>query len=116
MTIKIYHNPRCSKSRQALGLLVDRGLDVETILYLEDPPDERELAGLVNKLGITPYELLRTSEHEYRNLVAGGETLSDKEILKAMSDHPILMQRPIVVSERGARIGRPPESILEIIE
>ncbi|NNF51167.1 MAG: arsenate reductase (glutaredoxin) [Gammaproteobacteria bacterium] len=116
MTIKIYHNPKCSKSRQALGLLTDRGLDVRIVAYLEEPPSEDELAAIVKKLGIAPRDLLRTSEPEYRRLALDSKALSDTEILRAIAEHPILMQRPIVVSKRGARIGRPPELILEIVE
>ncbi len=111
----IYHNPRCSKSRQTLELLKDRNIDPEIILYLEQNPTASELTALVNLLGMTPRELLRTGEPEYKEMQLNNTDLSDADIIKAMVDAPILMQRPIVVCGDKALLGRPPEQVLEII-
>jgi len=116
MTIKIYHNPKCSKSRKTLALLADRGLDLQIVKYLEDPPDERELAALVTRMGIAARDILRASEPEFETLALDRQDLSDAEILRAIAANPILLQRPIVVCNDRARIGRPPEAVLEIIE
>lgn len=116
MSIKIYHNPRCSKSRATLALLQDRGFKTQVIKYLETKPGYDELSDLVKKLGIEPRQLLRTGEPEYRQLGLDDVEVSDREILLAVAKHPILMQRPVVVSNNRARIGRPPEAVLEILE
>jgi arsenate reductase (glutaredoxin) len=113
--VTIYHNPGCSKSRQTLALLKERHIDPQIILYLEDMPDESELAAIVSLLGMTPRELLRSGESEYKEMQLDRADLSDTDIIKAMVDAPILMQRPIVVSGDRASIGRPPEQVLEII-
>jgi len=113
--VTIYHNPRCSKSRQTLELLKDRNIDPEIILYLEQNPTASELTALVNLLGMTPRELLRTGEPEYKEMQLNNTDLSDSDIIKAMVDAPILMQRPIVVCGDKALLGRPPEQVLEII-
>lgn len=115
MQPKIYHNPKCSKSRQTLALLQDRGFSPELVPYLESKPGPAELAGLVRMLGITPRALLRSGEAEYGELGLGDENMADTEILAAIAAHPILMQRPIVVHNGRARIGRPPEAVLEIL-
>jgi|MEHZ01.6.fsa_nt_MEHZ011614757.1_20 arsenate reductase len=113
--ISIYHNPRCSKSRQALALLEKKGLAVDILMYLEKPPTVKVLRDLLKKLGIPARQLLRTNEDIYRE-----EKLSDKEktesqLIDAMARHPKLIQRPIVVNGDKAVIGRPPEQVLEII-
>ena len=113
--VTIYHNPRCSKSRQTLELLKDRNIDPEIILYLERNPTASELTTLVSLLGMTPRELLRTFEPEYKEMQLNNTDLSDADIIKAMVDVPILMQRPIVVCGDKALLGRPPEQVLEII-
>jgi arsenate reductase len=115
MTIEIFHNPRCSKSRTTLALLQDRGYEPEIRLYLEDPPDTRELRSLLTKLGIGARELLRKGESEYRELGLGDPSLDDDVLIAAMASHPRLIERPIVVSSRRAAIGRPPESVLDIL-
>lgn len=115
MNITVYHNPRCSKSRATLDLLAERGIEPRIVEYLRDPPSPQALAELVAALGIGPRELLRTGEEEYRELGLDDAGIPDDQILRAISRYPRLMQRPIVVCEHRARIGRPPENVLEIL-
>lgn len=115
MTIRIYHNPRCSKSRATLALLQDQGIEPEIKLYLESPPDEAELRSILEKLGKTPRELMRKGEAEYREQGLKDEALSDDELIRAMVQTPKLIERPIVLAKGRAAIGRPPESVLEIL-
>jgi len=115
MTTKIYHNPRCSKSRQTLALLNENEMDVEIIEYLKTPPSRKELTGIIKMLGIKPRDLLRKGEKEYKEAGLNNMELSDKEIIDAMLEHPKLIERPIVIKDGQARIGRPPELILEIV-
>lgn len=112
---RMYHNPRCSKSRAALALLRDRGIEPEIVEYLKTPPDLETLRALVGMLGIRPRELLRTGEAEYRELGLDDPGLPDERILQAMVDHPRLIERPIVVQGGRARLGRPPERVLEVL-
>ncbi|WP_299111458.1 arsenate reductase (glutaredoxin) [uncultured Winogradskyella sp.] len=112
--IKIYHNPRCSKSRQGLAILEASGKDFETIKYLEDVLTAKELESIISKLGIKPMDLIRKNEAIWKSDFKG-KTLSDKEIIEAMVNHPKLIERPIVVNGEKAVVGRPPESISEII-
>ena len=112
--IKIYHNPRCSKSRQGLALVEKSGKDFEIIKYLEDELNKEQLAAIISKLGIKPVNLLRKSEAIWKSEYKG-KTLSDNHIIEAMVKYPKLIERPIVVNENKAVVGRPPESILEII-
>ena len=109
--ISIYHNPRCSKSRQTLALIEQNGITPEQIRYLETPPDPTELQALLKKLGIRARELLRTGESEYRDLGLDDTSLSEQALLEAMHQHPRLIQRPIVVRGERAVIGRPPENV-----
>ena len=113
--ITIYHNPRCSKSRQTLQLLEDRGEDIEIILYLDTPPDKKTLASLITKLGISPRALLRKGEAAYKENLLKDSNLSDTELLDAMLAHPSLIERPIVVNGARAALGRPPENVLDIL-
>lgn len=108
----IYHNPRCSKSREALALLQARGLNPLVIEYLKTPPDVAELQGLVALLGLPARELLRSSEDEYQRLALANPSLGELDLLAAIAAHPILLQRPIVVQDRRALIARPPELLL----
>ncbi|TVP87830.1 MAG: arsenate reductase (glutaredoxin) [Thioalkalivibrio sp.] len=112
---RIYHNPRCSKSRAALALLREQGIAPEIVEYLKTPPDRATLEDLIAKLGISPRQLLRTGEAAYRELGLADPELADERIIQAMVDHPKLIERPIVVRGGQARIGRPPERILEIV-
>ena len=113
--VTIYHNPRCSKSRQTLELLIENGFEPNIVLYLENTPDADVLASLIQKLGMTARELLRTGENEYKDHGLDNPDLSDEEIIQAMLSAPILIQRPIVECGEQARIGRPPEQVLEIL-
>lgn len=115
MTVTIYHNPRCSKSRATLALLEDRGIDARVVNYLDTPPSAEQLRHLLNLLGITPRELIRSGEAEYRELNLADPALSDDDLIRALREHPRLMQRPVVLTDDAARIGRPPESVLEIL-
>ena len=111
MKATIYHNPRCSKSRQTLALLEDAGADVTVIEYLTTPPSREELKRLYAKAGMTPREGLRTAEEGAKAL----KTASDDAILDAMAADPILIERPLVETDKGVRLGRPPEKVREIL-
>lgn len=113
--VTIYHNPRCSKSRQALELLQQHHKAPTIIEYLKTPPSSKELARIIKLLGIKPRELLRTNEEVYRSLKLKDTKLSDAELVAIMSEHPILIERPIVIINDQAVIGRPPEKILELL-
>lgn len=113
--VTIYHNPRCSKSRQTLALLEARGVAPEIVLYLDDPPDTDTLRRLLMALGLPARSLLRKGEAPYRELRLDRTDLSDDDLIAAMVDHPILIERPIVVTDRGAALGRPPENVLSLL-
>ena len=113
--VTIYHNPRCSKSRQTLAILEEQGIKPDVVLYLETPPDARELKLLVDQLGISPRELLRTSETEYKAMKLDNKKMSDADVINAMVKAPILIQRPIVVKGNKAVMGRPPENVLSLL-
>jgi len=112
--IKIYHNPRCSKSRQGLAILENSGKDFEIVKYLEDKLDIETLETIISKLGIQPIDLIRKNEAIWKSDYKG-KTLSDKDLINAMITNPKLIERPIVINDKKAMVGRPPESILEII-
>jgi arsenate reductase len=113
--VRIYHNNRCSKSRATLALLEERGAAVEVVNYLDTPPTAVELAALLQQLGMTARELLRTGEEEYRALGLDNPTLGEDALIAAMVAHPKLIERPIVVANGKAAIGRPPEAVLAIL-
>ncbi|MBN8945933.1 arsenate reductase (glutaredoxin) [Rhodanobacter sp. UC4437_H4] len=113
--IRIYHNNRCSKSRATLALLQERADDVEVINYLDTPPTATELVDLLKQLGMTARQLLRTGEAEYTELGLDSPSLDDRSLIAAMVAHPRLIERPIVVANGKAVIGRPPESVLAIL-
>ena len=115
MSVTIYHNPRCSKSRQTLALLEKRGIQPEIIEYLVTPPTEARLKQLLKLLGIRPRDLLRTQETEYKLEKLDDQNISDAEIIRALVKHPRLMERPIVVVGDKAALGRPPENVLKIL-
>ena len=115
MDITIYHNPRCSKSRQTLALLQDRGLEPRIIEYLKAPPDAKTIEEILAMLDKQPRDLMRKNETEYRQAGLDEPSLSNTALIQAMIKYPKLIQRPIVVADGKARIGRPPESVLEII-
>ncbi len=115
MSITIYHNPRCSKSRQTLQLLEQHGIQPEVIKYLETPPDETTLKALLDMLGLEPRQLMRQKETEYQALGLDNPKLDRDSLIRAMVEHPKLIERPIVVKNGKAALGRPPEDVLEIL-
>lgn len=115
MNVQILHNPRCSKSRATLQLLKDNDVEPEVILYLETPPDAARLTSILGKLDMQPRELLRKGQAEYKEMGLDNMQMSDRELIAAMIKAPILIERPIVLANGKARIGRPPESVLEIL-
>ncbi len=115
MSVTIYHNPRCSKSRQTLALLNERGLEVDIVEYLKSPPDAPTLAGLLDGLGLEPRDLMRKTEAAYRELGLDDPALDRAALIAAMARNPVLIERPIVVAGRRMALGRPPEAVLEIL-
>jgi len=114
-SIQIYHNPRCSKSRQTLTLLEEKGISPEIVLYLENTPSEKEINVLLGKLGISARQLLRKGEDAYKENKLSNKDLSDLELIEKMAQFPKLIERPIVVKGEKAILGRPPENVLELI-
>ncbi|SDW92613.1 arsenate reductase (glutaredoxin) [Lysobacter enzymogenes] len=112
---RLYHNPRCSKSRGALELLRERGIEPEVIAYLETPPDATELCELLGLLGVDARELLRSGEDEYKQLGLDDTSLDEDALIAAMAAHPRLIERPVFVHGGRAVIGRPPERVLELL-
>lgn len=112
--VTIYHNPRCSKSRQGLELLAAQGFEAEVVEYLKTPPNRQQLEQILQLLGLEPRELMRQKETEYRELGLDAPKLSRTALIDAMVQHPKLIERPIVIYGNKAVIGRPPEKILEI--
>ena len=115
MRTTIYHNPRCSKSRQTLALLEERGIGPRVVDYLKTPPSAAELKTILKKLGLRPRDLIRKGEPLYAELGLKDRDLDDAALIALMVANPILIERPIVVSGGKAAIGRPPESVLEIL-
>ena len=115
MAVTIYHNPRCSKSRETLALLHDRGIAPKVVEYLTDTPDANTLDALLKKLNLQPRDLMRRKEAPYRELGLDNPALSREALIAAMVEHPILIERPIVVNGARAALGRPPERVLEIL-
>lgn len=113
--ITLYHNPRCSKSRAALELLRERGAEVRLVEYLKTPPDETELERLAAQLDLPVRKMMRSNEKIYRELDLDNPVHGDDDLLRAVAEHPILLQRPIAVAAGRAVIGRPPENVLELI-
>lgn len=115
MSIIIYHNPRCSKSRQTLQLLQERGIEPEIIEYLKTPPGKTKLKEILKLLGMKPRELMRTKEAAYQEAGLDEEGLTEDQLIEAMIAHPVLIERPIVLAHGKAALGRPPEQVLEIL-
>lgn len=111
----IYHNPRCSKSRQTLALLEQRNVKPQVVEYLKTPPSIDELSEIVKQLGISARQLLRKGEAEYKDLNLADESLTEQQLIQAMCEHPKLIERPIVIYNGKAKLGRPPEAVLEIL-
>tara|TARA_Y100001970_G_scaffold238349_1_gene299503 strand:- start:371 stop:721 length:351 start_codon:yes stop_codon:yes gene_type:complete len=116
MTIKIFHNPRCSKSRQTLAILNDNGIDVDIIEYLKETPNKVTLMQIINLLDIKPRDLIRKGEAVYKEKGLNREDLTDDDLIQFMIDNPILIERPIVYDNNRAIIGRPPENVLVFLK
>lgn len=112
--LTLFHNPRCSKSREALALLRERGIEPQIVEYLTHPPSAAQLEALIAKLGMKPEALVRKGEAIYKEKFAG-KSLSDAEWLEALATHPILIERPIAIKDSRAVVGRPPERVLELL-
>ncbi|TPE46095.1 arsenate reductase (glutaredoxin) [Pontibacter mangrovi] len=112
--LKIYHNSRCSKSRQTLDLINQAGQEAEVVEYLKTPPTADELRVILQKLNMKPEQLLRKGETVYKDKYKGKE-FTDEEWIQAMVEHPVLIERPIVVKDNKAVLGRPPENVLDLL-
>lgn len=115
MTVTIYHNPKCSKSRETLALLQEKGITPQIVEYLKTPPDAATLKQIIKLLGIGPRDLMRRKEEPYKTLGLDDPKLSNDALIAAMVAHPILIERPIVVAHGKAALGRPPENVLAIL-
>jgi len=115
MSVTIYHNPRCSKSRQTLALLEERGVAPQVVHYLETPPDAATLGQIIGRLGLGARDLMRRKEAPYKELGLADPGLGEDELIRAMVENPILIERPIVVAGERAALGRPPEAVLDIL-
>ncbi len=113
--VTIYHNPRCSKSRQTLALIEEKGVTPEIVLYLESAPTADTLQGLLKKLGISARQLLRKGEDAYKEQNLKDDSLTEAQLIEAMTTYPKLIERPIVVKGDKAVLGRPPENVLELL-
>lgn len=115
MSVTIYHNPRCSKSRTTLKLLQEQGVEPEIVEYLKTPPDAAQLEDILTKLDLQPRQLMRRNEAEYKENGLDDESLDRQALIKAMVEYPKLIERPIVLANDKAAIGRPPEAVLAIL-
>jgi len=113
-SVKIFHNPRCSKSRQTMQLIDNNNISVEVVEYLKSAPDAQELEKILGMLDMEPRELMRQHEAPYKELGLADESVDRQTLIQAMIDHPILIERPIVIRGDKAVIGRPPENVLEL--
>ncbi len=113
-TVTIWHNPRCSKSRQTLALIEDKGIAPEVRRYLDDAPSEAEIRAALKALGLKPIEAMRTKEKVFKEMGLSRDS-DDETLIRAMAEVPKLIERPIVFSDGKARLGRPPEAVLEIL-
>ncbi len=114
--VEIWHYPRCSKSRQTLALLEERGIEPEVVKYRQEPPSAETLDEVLTMLEMSPRELMRQKEDPYKELGLDDEKLSREELIEAMVENPILIQRPVVIADGKAALGRPPEAVLELFE
>ena len=114
-TIQIFHNPRCSKSRQTLALIEEKGVQPEIILYLENTPNTDQLKNILSKLGMTARELLRKGEQDYKDNNLKDPALSEQDLIEKMTQFPKLIERPIVIKNDRAVLGRPPENVLDLL-
>lgn len=113
--LSIFHNPRCSKSRKTLEIIEINDVEVQVILYLQDPPSVSELNSLLEKLGMKASELVRKRESIIKELDIDLSSISNDDLISIMAEHPILIERPIVFNESSAIIGRPPENVQELM-
>ena len=113
--VTIFHNPRCSKSRTTLKIVEELGIKPIIIEYLKNPPSCEEIKEIINKLGVSPRDIIRTNEPVYLEKNLNNQNLTNEELIHAINESPILLERPIVLAGEGAVIGRPPESILKIL-
>ena len=116
MTVTLYHNPKCSKSRQTLELLGEQGITPTIIEYLQSPPTEEELREILLKLAIAPRDLMRKKEDVYKEYDLDNKSLTDDELIGYMVKYPVLIERPIILANGRAAIGRPPEQVLKILQ
>jgi arsenate reductase len=113
--LTIYHNPRCSKSRQTLELIRGKGIEPNIVLYLEDVPSEEDIADALRMLSMKPLDIIRKNETEFKEHFAGADELTDAQLIELMRLYPKVIERPIVINRGKAVIGRPPENVLEIL-
>lgn len=114
--LRIFHNPRCSKSRQTLQVLQEKGLEPDIVEYLKTPPTAAEIASIIELLGFdSARQLMRKNEQEFKDMGLSDTSLSESQLIEAMAKAPKLIERPIVVTDSQARIGRPPEAVLDIL-
>ncbi len=111
----IYHNPRCSKSRATLALIREKGIEPKVVLYLEDPPDIDTLRSITEKLGCSAIDITRTGDQQYRDLNIAERTITEGSTIELLADFPALLERPIVLHNNKAVVGRPPENVLTIL-
>ena len=115
MSVVIFHNPRCTKSRQALQLLQEQGVEPDVVEYLQNPPSKSRLKQILKMLGMKPRDLMRRQEKEYKELGLDNESLTQEQLITAMVENPKLIERPIVISDKGIALGRPPENVKKIL-
>jgi arsenate reductase len=115
MSVTIYHNPRCSKSRETLELLQKKGFKPEIIEYLKDPPSRKQLKEILHKLGLSPRQLMRTKEPVYQEKQLDNKSLTNEQLISAMLADPVLIERPIVLANGKVALGRPPENVTKIL-
>ena len=113
--VRVYHNPNCTKCRLTMGILNDKGIDTTVVEYLNTPPNKDELNEVLDLLGVEPRELMRKHEAPYVENDLDNANLTREQLIQAMIDHPILIERPIVINGNKAMIGRPPEKVLDIL-
>jgi arsenate reductase len=113
--VTIYHNPKCSSSRNTLALIREAGIEPKVVEYLKTPPSARELKAIIKRMGVSVRDVIRTKEEAYASLKLDNPKLSDDQLIEAMAAHPILINRPIVVTAKGARLGRPPQAVKDIL-
>jgi arsenate reductase len=116
MSAKIWHNPRCSKSRETLALLTARGIEPQIVLYLDEPPSAEEIRKAATALGCSVRDMMRTKEPAYNELGLDHREMGDSDLAKAMSENPILIERPVVFKSKKAALGRPPEAVLVLFD